>query len=90
MAVVVSEETGSISICHRRRIERKSTPETFRQRIAEILLHSKYEETDSEQLAREADLSAARDHAWYLIEKNVATTPSWYEPPTQTPVTATH
>jgi hypothetical protein len=26
-------------------------------------LHSKYEETDSEQLAREVDLSAARDHA---------------------------
>src|SRR5881409_755416 len=43
VAVVVSEETGAISICHRRRIERNFTPETFRQRIAEILLHSKYE-----------------------------------------------
>jgi diadenylate cyclase len=63
VAVVVSEETGSISICHRRRIERNFTPETFRQRIAEILLHSKYEEPDSEQLAREIDLSPARDHA---------------------------
>ncbi len=63
VAVVVSEETGSISICHRRRIERNFTPETFRQRIAEILLHSKYEEPDSEQLAREVDLSSARDHA---------------------------
>jgi diadenylate cyclase len=63
VAVIVSEETGSISICHRRRIERNFTPETFRQRIAEILLHSKYEEPDSEQLAREVDLSSARDHA---------------------------
>ena len=27
---------------------------------------------------------------WYLIKKNVATTPSWYERPTQTPVTARH
>jgi len=63
VAVVVSEETGAISICHRRRIERNFTPETFRQRIAEILLHSKYEESDSEQLAREVDLSPARDHA---------------------------
>src|SRR5258708_21151013 len=63
VAVVVSEETGSISICHRRRIERNFTPETFRQRIAEILLHSKYEDTDSEQLAREADLSPTRDDA---------------------------
>jgi len=63
VAVVVSEETGSISICHRRRIERNFTPETFRQRIAEILLHSKYEETDSEKLAREVDLPIARDDA---------------------------
>src|SRR5229473_6437836 len=56
VAVIVSEETGSISICHRRRIERNFTPETFRQRIAEILLHSNYEETDPEKLAREVDL----------------------------------
>src|SRR5213082_1638043 len=63
VAVVVSEETGGISICHRRRIERNFTPETFRQRIAEILLHSKYEEPDSEKLAREVDLSPTRDNA---------------------------
>src|SRR3954447_11089355 len=62
VAVVVSEETGAISICHRRRIERNFTPETFRQRIAEILLHSNYEETDSEKLAGEADIPAPRDH----------------------------
>src|ERR1043165_8443903 len=41
VAIVVSEETGAISICYRRRIERNFTPETFRQRIAEILLHSR-------------------------------------------------
>jgi diadenylate cyclase len=63
VAVVVSEETGAISICHRRRIERNFTPETFRQRIAEILLHSKYEETDSEKLAREVDLASTGDDA---------------------------
>src|SRR5512140_2447474 len=63
VAVVVSEETGSISICHRRRIERNFTPETFRQRIAEILLHSKYEETDPEKLAREVDLAPPGDDA---------------------------
>ncbi|MEY2538143.1 MAG: hypothetical protein QOG67_1883, partial [Verrucomicrobiota bacterium] len=44
------------------RIERNFTPETFRQRISEILLHSTYEETDSEKLAGEADLPVARDH----------------------------
>src|SRR3954447_23506741 len=62
IAIVVSEETGGISICHRRRIERNFTPETFRQRIAEILLHSNYEEIHPEKLAGEADLPAPRDH----------------------------
>src|ERR1700726_655139 len=62
IAIVVSEETGAISICHRRRIERNFTPETFRQRIAEILLHSNYEETDPEKLARQVDLPPARDN----------------------------
>lgn len=63
IAVMVSEETGSISICHRRRIERNFTPETFRKRIGELLLQGAYEETDSEELAREADRPAARDNA---------------------------
>lgn len=62
IAVVVSEETGGISICHRRRIERNFTPETFRKRIGELLLHGPYEETDSKELAREGGLSAARDN----------------------------
>ena len=63
VAIVVSEETGGISICHRRRIERGFTPETFRQRISEILLHQTYEEdTDPEKLAREVDLAPAREH----------------------------
>ena len=65
IAVVVSEETGGISICHRRRIERNFTPETFRKRIGEILLQGNYEdeEMDPEQLAREVDLPPARDNA---------------------------
>src|SRR6478736_2317546 len=62
IAVVVSEETGGISICHRRRIERNFTPETFRQRIAEILLHSNYEEIHPEKLASETDIPPARDN----------------------------
>src|SRR5438094_7593290 len=50
IAIVVSEESGAISICHRRRIERDFTPETFRKRIGEILLQGSYdEETDSEK-----------------------------------------
>ena len=62
IAVIVSEETGGISICHRRRIERNFTPETFRQRMGELLLHGKYEETDPEELAGKIDLPPARDN----------------------------
>ncbi|MEP7014577.1 MAG: diadenylate cyclase CdaA [Verrucomicrobiota bacterium] len=63
LAVIVSEETGGISICHRRRIERDFTPDTFRQRIAELLLHRDYEKTDNEKLGREVDLASAGDDA---------------------------
>src|SRR5437867_3436069 len=38
------------------------TPETFRQRIGEILLHGHYEETAPEELAGEVDLPLARDN----------------------------
>ena len=63
IAVVVSEETGGISICHRRRIERNFTPESFRKRIGELLLHGSYdEETDPPELARESSRPATRDN----------------------------
>ncbi|MGH7938955.1 MAG: diadenylate cyclase, partial [Chthoniobacterales bacterium] len=69
VAVVVSEETGAISICYRRRIEQNFTPETFRQLLGEVLLHRNYEEDDPEQLAREADLAPARDRALVSHQK---------------------
>jgi len=69
IAVIVSEETGGISICHRRRIERNFTPEAFRKRIGELLLHGTYEENDSEELAREIDRPAPRDHALVSNQK---------------------
>src|SRR6201981_2543144 len=70
VAIVVSEETGGISICHRRRIERDFTPETFGKRIGEILLQSSYdEETDSEKLAGEDHLTPPRDHALVSDQK---------------------
>src|ERR1700676_4853939 len=62
IAVVVSEETGGISICLRRRMERNFTPETFRKRISEILLQGTYEETAPEELASEVDIPPARDN----------------------------
>ena len=70
IAIVISEETGGISICHRRRIERDFTPETFRKRIGEILLQSSYdEETDSEKLAGENHLAPAREHTLVSDQK---------------------
>jgi len=47
----VQPPTSGIFICHRRRIESNFTRETFRQCIGQILLHSKYEGTDFEELA---------------------------------------
>jgi hypothetical protein len=44
---------GGISIRLRRQIESNFTRETFRQCIAEILLHGDYEETHLEELARD-------------------------------------
>src|SRR4030081_1286418 len=63
VAVVVSEETGGISICHRRRIERNFTAETFRKRTGELLLQGAYAQTTPEKLAGEVDLRAPRDNA---------------------------
>ncbi len=63
ITVIISEETGAISICNRRRIERNFTPQTFRKRLSEILLQGPYEETDPDELAREVDLPAPRDNA---------------------------
>ena len=73
---IVSEETGGISICHRRRIERNFTPETFRQRISEILLHGNYEETDPEKLASEVDIHPARDHGLVSDQEERSDDPS--------------
>jgi hypothetical protein len=74
---VISEETGGISICHRRRIERDFTPETFRKRIGEILLQSSMMKKLilKNWQAKIISLLLAST-LWYLIKKNVATTPS--------------
>ncbi len=38
IVLVVSEETGVVSLCHRGRIEREFTPESLRNRLSELLL----------------------------------------------------
>lgn len=50
IAIIVSEETGIVSICHRGKIERNFDPESFKRRLAELFLLEKYEKRDPEQL----------------------------------------
>src|SRR3979490_2526294 len=61
VAVIISEETGGISICHRRRIERNFTPETFRQRIGEILLPGDWDPASLQVRASEVHIPLAHE-----------------------------
>jgi diadenylate cyclase len=63
VAIVVSEETGQVSICHSGRIERNLSLEKFRRRLSQLLLHEKYERDNPEQLESEDRLSATRERA---------------------------
>jgi len=67
VAVVVSEETGQVSICHSGLIERGLSVEKFRRRLSQLLLHEKYEREDSQKLESEAHLSDAGDR--YLVSR---------------------
>jgi diadenylate cyclase len=62
VAIVVSEETGIVSVCHRGRIERNFDPENLKRRLGELLQLEKYEKTDSEQLGGEDRIASARLH----------------------------
>lgn len=63
VAIVVSEETGQVSICHNGIIERNLTIEKFRRRLSQLLLHEKYERDHPEQLEGEARVPAAGHRA---------------------------
>jgi len=58
VAIVVSEESGQVSICHSGLIERNLTVDKFRRRLSQLLMHDKYERDDSEQLEGEARVPA--------------------------------
>jgi diadenylate cyclase len=62
--IVVSEETGIVSICHRGKIERNFEPESLKHRLAELMLvDSKYEEAAAEQPGGENSIPPARHDA---------------------------
>ena len=69
IALVVSEETGIVSICHRGRIERNFDPESLKRRLSQLLMLEKYEKTDSEQLGGEDRVAGARDNALVSNQK---------------------
>jgi diadenylate cyclase len=69
IALVVSEETGIVSICHRGRIERNFDPESFKRRLSQLLLIEKYEKTDPDELGGEARDPGARDDALVSDQK---------------------
>jgi len=62
VAIVVSEETGIVSICHRGKIERNFEPESFKRRLGELLILQTDERPDSEQLGGKTPVAPARDH----------------------------
>ena len=60
IVIVVSEETGIVSICHRSSIERSFDPESFSRRLGELF--SLKDETDSKQLGGKGDVAGSRRH----------------------------
>lgn len=66
VVVVVSEETGIVSICHRGQIERNFDPETLKHRLGELLLLEKNENVEKSaagSLGREGRGAGAGGHA---------------------------
>ena len=66
IAIVVSEETGHISLCHNGRLERDIPEGEFKERLKELLFRKtkaddEDEDADSEQLESETRQSAAGD-----------------------------
>lgn len=62
VCVIVSEETGIVSLCYRGKIERNFDPESFKRRLSELLLaHDLNENPDPEQLGGEDSLARDRE-----------------------------
>lgn len=60
IVIVVSEETGIVSICHRGTIERSFDPESFDRRLGELF--SLTNESDPQQLGGKAAVAGPRRH----------------------------
>ena len=61
VAIVVSEETGQVSICHNGILERNLSVDKFRRRLSKLLLHNEHGQRDShERLETEGHLPDSR------------------------------
>lgn len=64
LAIVVSEETGQVSICHSGILERNLTVDKFRRRLSQLLLHNDDHQRDSDkQLGAETHVPDPRGRA---------------------------
>jgi diadenylate cyclase len=61
VTLVVSEETGIVSICHRGKIERNFDPESLKLRLAELFLQENDENADTEELGGENRFAGPRE-----------------------------
>jgi diadenylate cyclase len=61
VTLVVSEETGIVSICHRGKIERNFDPESLKLRLGELFLQENDENADTEELGGENRFPGARE-----------------------------
>ncbi len=60
LAIVVSEETGQVSICHSGILERNLSLEKFRRRLSQLLLHNDDQTDSDQQLGTKADVPDSR------------------------------
>jgi len=61
LAIVVSEETGQVSICHSGLLERNLSVDKFRRRLSQLLLHHDDQTVPAEQLETQARVPDARE-----------------------------
>ena len=70
VTLVVSEETGIVSICHRGKIERNFDPESLKLRLGELFLQETDENSDTEQLGGESRFPGPRERPLVSHQKD--------------------
>lgn len=63
ITIVVSEETGQVSICHSGLLERNLSLDKFRRRLSQLLLHDKDSRDPDERLEAQDNVSPARERS---------------------------